>query len=69
MSNVSTLTGMQRTGREISDIFNHVMSEDEKSRIATLLLALMRSTTTNHPSRLMVLGALAAVGREAQETA
>jgi len=67
MSYISTLTTMRRTGREISVIFNHVMSEDEKSRIATLLLALMRSTAIDHPSRLMVLGALAAVGRETQE--
>jgi hypothetical protein len=43
------------------------MTEDEKSRIATLLLALMRSVASDHPSRLMVLGALAAVGRESQE--
>lgn len=67
MSDISTLTTMRRTGKEISLVFNNVMTEDEKSRIATLLLALMRSVASDHPSRLMVLGALAAVGRESQE--
>jgi hypothetical protein len=65
----STLTLMSRTGKEISALFANSMTEDDKSRIATQLLVLMRTTELGgdaHSARLMLLGALAAVGREAQ---
>jgi len=65
----STLTTMRQTGREIASIFAHSMSDDEKARVASELLALMRSNPLDHQSHaahLMLLGALAAVGREEQ---
>jgi len=65
----TTLTTMRKTGKDIAAVFAHVLTEEEKSHIATQLLALMRSAPAGqelHSARLMMLGALAAVGREVQ---
>ena len=66
MTEDTTLTQMQRTGEQIRHIFGSALKDTEIDRIETaLLLAIERcsGSAAAEASRLMLLGALAAVSR------
>jgi hypothetical protein len=61
-----TLTQMHRTGEQIRGIFADALSDGDVDRITLALLQAMDAcprTAAAEASRLMLLGALAAVGR------
>jgi hypothetical protein len=66
--NETTLTSLHKAGQQIAEIFAGCrMSEQEKSQVISRLLVLMRNARTDDSAmgaKLMILGALAAVGRE-----
>lgn len=64
----SLLNNMQRTGKDIASAFSGEISSDAAMRITGRLLSLMKATSSvdnEMGSRLMILGALSALGQEA----
>lgn len=63
----SLLKNMQRTGKDIASAFSGEISSDAAMRITGRLLSLMKATSSvdnEMGSRLMILGALSALGQE-----
>jgi hypothetical protein len=63
----SLLKNMQRTGKDIASAFSGEIAPDAAMRITGRLLALMKETSSvdnEMGSRLMILGALSALGQE-----
>lgn len=63
----SLLKNMQRTGKEIAATFSGEIGPDAAMRITGRLLSLMKATSSvdnEMGSRLMILGALSALGQE-----
>ncbi|WP_343732984.1 hypothetical protein [Duganella sp.] len=63
----SLLKNMQRTGRDIASAFSGEIGSDAAMRITERLLSLMKASTSvdeEMGSRLMILGALSALGQE-----
>lgn len=63
----SLLKNMQRTGKEIAAAFSGEIEADAAMRITGRLLSLMKATSSidnEMGSRLMILGALSALGQE-----
>lgn len=63
----SLLKNMQRTGKDIASAFSGEVGPDAAMRITGRLLSLMKATSSvdnEMGSRLMILGALSALGQE-----
>lgn len=63
----SLLQNMQRTGKDIASAFSGEIDSDAAMRITERLLSLMKASTPvdkEMGSRLMILGALSALGQE-----
>jgi len=61
------LKNMQRTGKDIAQAFSEEIAPDAAMRITERLLRLMNETSSTDNqmgSRLMILGALSALGQE-----
>ena len=61
------LTSMRRTGKEIAAIFKGQFDDAAAHKLSCMLLALMADSQHEEnkgPVRMMLLGALAALGRE-----
>jgi hypothetical protein len=62
---ISTLMHMQKTGKNIAAIFAGSINQDKVMSMTQALLEIMESDNPNlHDSRMMLLGALAALGQE-----
>jgi hypothetical protein len=63
---ISTLTQMEITGKDIAAIFSGSLDQDKIPSMTQALLDIMKSSVPRfHESRMMLLGALAALGQEA----
>jgi hypothetical protein len=62
---LSTLNHMQNTGKDIAAIFAGNVDQDKAMSMTQALLGMMESDSPRfHDSRMMLLGALAALGQE-----
>lgn len=62
---ISTLMHMQNTGKDIAAIFAGSVDQDKVMSMTQALLEIMESDSPRlHESRMMLLGALAALGQE-----
>jgi hypothetical protein len=62
---LNTLNHMQNTGKDIAAIFAGSVDQDKVMSMTQTLLEIMESDSPRlHDSRMMLLGALAALGQE-----